>query len=161
MIIRPAQAQDSAAIATIILPTIRAGQTYALDSDMSEVDALAYWTAPEKHTFVALNDAGNVLGTYYLRPNQGGAGRGVCNCGYMTAAAAAGQGVARAMCLHSLDYAREQGFYAMQFNFVVSTNVRAVALWQSLGFNIVGCLPSAFDHPTAGKVDALVMYQTL
>jgi GNAT superfamily N-acetyltransferase len=161
VIIRPAQVQDGAAITAIIMPTIRAGETYAVDSDMSESDALAYWTAPEKQTFVALDDAGNVLGTYYLRPNQGGGGRGVCNCGYMTRAAATGRGIARAMGLHSLDVARSQGFYAMQFNFVVSTNVRAVALWQSLGFDIVGRLPAAFVHPTAGKVDALVMYQAL
>jgi ribosomal protein S18 acetylase RimI-like enzyme len=161
MIIRPAQSDDAPAILAIIMPTIRAGETYTLDSDMSEADALAYWTGSDKHTFVAIDDAGNVLGTYYLRANQGGGGRGVCNCGYMTSAAATGRGIARAMCLHSLDFARAQGFYAMQFNFVVSTNVRAVALWQSLGFDIVGRLPAAFDHPAAGKVDALVMFQTL
>jgi ribosomal protein S18 acetylase RimI-like enzyme len=79
----------------------------------------------------------------------------------MTRAGATGRGIARAMCLHSLDHARSRGYRAMQFNFVVATNERAVRLWQSLGFEIVGRLPGAFRHPAHGYVDALVMYQTL
>jgi ribosomal protein S18 acetylase RimI-like enzyme len=79
----------------------------------------------------------------------------------MTAVSAAGRGVARAMCAHSLTHAKNRGFRAMQFNFVVSTNQRAVRLWQSLGFEIVGTLPEAFFHPTAGYVDAYVMYRML
>jgi ribosomal protein S18 acetylase RimI-like enzyme len=85
----------------------------------------------------------------------------VANCGYMTATHATGRGIARAMCAHSIERARERGFRAMQFNFVVSTNVRAVRLWESMGFATVGRLPQAFLHPTHGYVDALVMYQLL
>lgn len=161
MMIRPAQPADAPAIAAIIMPTIGEGATYTLNTDMTQADALAYWMAPDKFTFVAQAENGDVLGTYYLRQNQAGGGRGVCNCGYMTGVRATGRGVAQAMCVHSLDFARTQGFYAMQFNFVVSTNVRAVALWQRLGFAIVGRLLGAFDHPTQGQVDALVMYQRL
>ena len=102
-----------------------------------------------------------MLGTYYLRANQAGGGGHVCNCGYMTDSAAAGRGVARAMCAHSLELAREQGFRAMQFNFVVSTNTRAVALWEGMGFAVVGRLPGAFRHPAQGYVDALVMHRSL
>lgn len=160
MDIRKAEARDADAIAAIILPTIRDGTTYALSPDMSEADALAYWTGPDKETFVA-EEGGAVLGTYYMRPNQQGGGSHVCNCGYMTAAAATGRGIARRMCEHSLRHARERGYRAMQFNFVVSTNERAVRLWQSLGFEIVGRLPGAFRHPVHGYVDALVMYQPL
>ncbi|WP_043435690.1 GNAT family N-acetyltransferase [Cystobacter fuscus] len=160
MLIRKATADDAKAIVEIILPTIREGATYALDPNMSEADALAYWMGPDKETFVAEED-GAVLGTYYMRPNQAGGGRHVCNCGYMTSAAATGRGVARRMCEHSLEHARSRGYRAMQFNFVVSTNERAVRLWQSLGFGIVGRLPVAFQHPTAGDVDAFVMYQQL
>jgi ribosomal protein S18 acetylase RimI-like enzyme len=160
MIIRQALAADRNAIAEIIVPTIREGSTYTLDPDMSEADALAYWLSPDKETFVAEAD-GVILGTYYIRPNQAGAGRHVCNCGYMTRAGATGRGIARAMCVHSLAHARARGYRAMQFNFVVVTNDRAVRLWQALGFQIVGRLPGAFRHPTQGFVDALVMYQTL
>lgn len=160
MLIRPATIADASAIWAIIGPTIRAGETYALDRDLSEADALAYWLGGDRDTFVAEVD-GAIVGTYYLRANQAGGGRHVCNCGYMTSAAATGRGVARAMCLHSLDHARAQGYRAMQFNFVVGTNTRAVALWQSLGFAIVGRLPLAFQHPTQGFVDALVMFQAL
>jgi ribosomal protein S18 acetylase RimI-like enzyme len=160
VLIRKAEADDAAAIASIIMPTIRDGVTYALDPDLSEADALDYWMGADRETFVALDD-GVMVGTYFIRPNQAGGGRHVCNCGYMTSAKATGRGVARSMCAHSLQYARESGFRAMQFNFVISTNDRAVRLWQSLGFDIVGRLPGAFNHPREGFVDALVMYRAL
>lgn len=161
MDIRPATEADAPAVWRIVEPIVRAGDTYALDPDMSEADAMAYWFAPEKESFVAVDPDGVVVGTYYLRPNQAGGGRHICNCGYMVAAAAAGRGVARAMCRHSLAHARARGYRGMQFNFVVSTNVRAVRLWQSLGFEIVGRLPGAFRHPSLGYVDALVMFRSL
>jgi L-amino acid N-acyltransferase YncA len=160
MLIRTAEASDARAITAILMPIIRAGTTYALDPDMSEGDALAYWMGPDKETFVT-EDEGRVIATYYMRPNQSGGGRHVCNCGYMTDAAAGGRGVARQMCDHSLGHARRRGYRAMQFNCVVSTNERAVKLWQHMGFDIVGRLPGAFDHPTMGYVDALVMFQSL
>ena len=160
MQIRSAQSGDGSAILEIILPVFRDGTTYTVDPHISEADALAYWLGPDKETFVAEAD-GVILGTYFIRPNQAGGGRHVCNCGYMTRASATGRGIARGMCQHSLAHARSRGYRAMQFNFVVSTNERAVRLWQSLGFEIVGRLPGAFRHPTQGYVDALVMYQTL
>jgi ribosomal protein S18 acetylase RimI-like enzyme len=160
MRIRPALPDDSPAIWAVIGPVIRAGETYALDRGMSEAAALAYWLGPEKETFVA-EEEGRIIGTYYLRANQAGGGRHVCNCGYVTSAEAAGRGVARRMGLHSLDEARARGYRAMQFNFVVATNERAVRLWESLGFEIVGRLPLAFDHPTLGYVDALLMFRPL
>jgi len=158
--IRKAEASDVAAISGIILPIIREGTTYALDSDISEADALSYWMGPDKETFVA-EENGVVLGTYYLRPNHAGGGRHVSNCAYMVNATAVGRGIAQRMCEHSMEHARAKGYRAMQFNFVVSTNERAIRLWQYLGFEIVGRLPLAFSHPTAGDVDALVMYRRL
>jgi L-amino acid N-acyltransferase YncA len=160
MHIRPATTEDWPHIWAIIEPVIRAGETYTLDRDMSEREAVTYWTGSDKETFV-VEDDGEVVGTYYMRPNQAGGGKHVCNCGYMTAAEASGRGIARQMCLHSLERARERGYRAMQFNFVVSTNERAVRLWEALGFAVVGRLPLAFNHPRHGYVDALVMFQQL
>ena len=161
MLIRPAAPSDAPAIWSIIGPTIRAGETYTLDRAMPEDEALAYWLAPDKETFVLEDEAGALLGTYYLRANQAGGGAHVANCGYMTGAAAAGRGVARAMCQHSIDHATARGFRAIQFTVVVSTNARAVKLWESFGFAIVGRLPGAFAHPAHGLVDALVMFRDL
>jgi len=160
MIIRPAGSSDTDAIWSILEPTIRSGETYTLPREMDRDQALAYWLSPDHAVFVAEED-GEVLGTYYLRANQKGGGAHVGNCGYVTAAGAAGRGVATAMCAHSLEYARTHGFRAMQFNFVVSSNLPAIHLWQKFGFATVGRLPGAFRHPALGYVDALVMYRTL
>jgi L-amino acid N-acyltransferase YncA len=156
MLIRPSEARDDDALWAILEPTFRAGETYPIPRDISRADALAYWRSPGHSVFVAEQD-GRVLGTYYLRANNRGGGAHVANCGYMTAPDAYGRGVARAMCAHSLDQARQRGFRAMQFNFVIASNERAVRLWQSCGFRIVGTLPAAFQHPRLGLVDAHVM----
>lgn len=158
--IRPAAAEDADAVWAILEPVIRAGETYALPQDMTRDTALAYWFSPGHDVFVAAVD-GKVLGTYFLRANQQGGGAHTANCGYMTHPAATGKGLASAMCAHSLDYARSHGFAAMQFNFVVSSNDRAVRLWQRHGFEIVGRIPDGFLHPRLGFVDALVMHRRL
>jgi ribosomal protein S18 acetylase RimI-like enzyme len=158
--IRPATDGDRAAIWRVIEPTFRAGETYPIPRDIGEDDALAYWFSPGHEVFVAEDD-GRIVGTYYLRANNRGGGAHVANCGYIVAPGATGRGVARAMCAHSLERARDRGFRAMQFNFVISTNSRAVLLWQRCGFEICGLLPGAFDHPVHGMVDALVMYRRL
>jgi len=160
MQIRPATADDHEAVWAVLEPAIRAGETLAWPRDMTREAALAYWTAADNDVFVA-DDHGAVVGTYNVRANQRGGGAHVANAGYVTAQAAAGRGIARAMCAHSLEHARARGFRAMQYNFVISTNERAVHLWQAMGFAIVGRLPGAFAHPAHGYVDALVMYRTL
>ena len=160
MQIRPALASDDPELWRILAPVIRAGETYPLPRDWSEMQALAYWRSPAHEVFVA-EDGGDVVGTYYIRPNQQGGGAHVANCGYMVREGATGRGVARAMCLHSLEHARARGFRAMQFNFVIASNERAVRLWQSCGFEIVGRLSQVFDHPRLGLVDAFVMLRTL
>jgi ribosomal protein S18 acetylase RimI-like enzyme len=159
LIIRPAADGDREAIWRILEPVIRSGETYALPPRMPREEALAYWLASAHEVFVA-DDEGEIVGTYYLRENQS-AGADVANCGYMTAPAASGRGVARAMCAHSIARAKERGFRAMQYNFVVATNERAVRLWQSFGFDTVARLPGAFPHPKLGAVDALVMHRAL
>jgi ribosomal protein S18 acetylase RimI-like enzyme len=160
MDIRLLEARDHDALWAILEPVIREGETYALPRDLGRAEALAYWTSPEKQVFVAEIE-GDVVGTYGLRANQAGGGAHVANCGYMTAQGHDGKGVARTMAAHSLALAKDQGFSAMQFNFVVSTNHRAVALWEKLGFAVVGRLPGAFEHPRLGFVDALVMFRPL
>jgi ribosomal protein S18 acetylase RimI-like enzyme len=160
MLIWAAAAGDADAIWAIMEPIVRAGETYTLPRDMDKKSALTYWLSAEHEVFVA-EDNKEIVGTYILRANQKGGGAHVANCGYMTAVSAPGRGIARAMCAHSLDHARARGFRAMQYNFVVSTNERAVRLWQSFGFEIVGRLPRAFHHPALGYVDAYIMYRDL
>jgi RimJ/RimL family protein N-acetyltransferase len=136
------------------------GETYAYPRDTSREEAERLWVHLPRKTYV-IEDEGQIVGTYYIKTNQPGAGSHVCNCGYMVSPEARGKGFATAMCEHSQVIARELGYKAMQFNLVVSTNEGAVRLWKKLGFDIVGRLPLAFNHPTKGYVDAFVMYKWL
>ncbi|PWT86583.1 MAG: GNAT family N-acetyltransferase [Acidobacteria bacterium] len=160
MKIRAATDADGDAIWKIFHETVAAGDTYALDPNLSRKEALQYWCGKSTRTYVA-EDGGHVVGTYILRPNQSGGGSHVANAAFMVAHDAQGQGIGRAMGEHCLSEARKLGFRAMQFNFVVSTNEAAVRLWQKLGFKIIGTLPGAFHHPERGYVDVCVMYRSL
>lgn len=172
MRIRLATKSDRDAIWNIFHEVIAAGDTYALDPNISRKDALAYWFAPGAHTYVAelaarkssgssLQPLGGIEGTYILRPNQSGGGSHVANAAFMVSASARGHGIGRAMADHCLREARRLGFRAMQFNFVISTNTAAIRLWQELDFKIVGTLPGAFRHPEKGFIDVYVMHRQL
>ena len=159
MIIRQATDADWPAIWSILEPVFRAADTYAVDRDITEGAARAVWMEAPVKTYVATD--GEILGTYYIKTNHKGGASHVCNCGYVTAQAAQGRGIARQMCEHSQDVARDLGYRAMQFNLVLASNVGALGLWQRLGFDIVGTLPDVFNHPTSGLVDGHVMWKTL
>ncbi len=159
--VREFEQADWPEVWALIEPVFRLGDTYAFSTDISEAEAHGFWIEAPAATFVAQDDGGAVLGTYYIKPNQTGTGSHVCNSGYIVGESARGRGVATLMCEHSQREAVRRGFRAMQFNFVVSTNEGAVRLWQKLGYDIVGTLPGAFNHPTQGYVDAFVMYKQL
>ncbi|MEP3334273.1 N-acetyltransferase [Sedimentitalea sp.] len=144
----------------MLRPVFRAGDTYAMDPDIDRNGALDYWCGADAGVWIVEND-GQTLGSYYIKTNQRGGGAHVCNCGFVTSPAARGKGVARLMLDHALQSARDAGYYAMQFNFVVASNVRAIDIWTRAGFDTVGRLPNAFRHPKDGLVDALVMYRRL
>jgi ribosomal protein S18 acetylase RimI-like enzyme len=160
--IRPFREADWAGVWAVLEPIFRAGETYAFPRDIGEEDARRRWTAPAHEVFVVEEPiTGELLGTYFLKPNHDGPGAHVCNCGYAVAAGARGRGVATLMCRHSQEHAASRGFRAMQFNLVVATNEGAVRLWAKLGFEIVGTLPGVFQHPRQGFVDAYVMFKSL
>ncbi|OOZ39877.1 GNAT family N-acetyltransferase [Solemya pervernicosa gill symbiont] len=160
MKIREATVADFEQIWPIFHPIAAAGETYAYPRETDREQGRKLWMELPRKTFVVEED-GEILATYYIKSNQSGPGSHVCNCGYMVAPSARGRGLATAMCEHSQQVAVELGFKAMQFNFVATTNEGAVRLWQRLGFETVGRLPKAFNHPTEGLVDALVMYKWL
>lgn len=145
----------------ILQTTFAAGDTYTFSPQSTETEIHKAWIELPAATFVACDESGDIVGTYFIKPNQPGLGAHVCNCGYVVSKEAQGQGIAAQMCEHSQTLAVEMGFRAMQFNFVVSTNAGAVRLWQKLGFEIVGTLPSVFKHQKLGFVDAHVMFKKL
>jgi ribosomal protein S18 acetylase RimI-like enzyme len=158
--IRPATLDDVPAVLALGRELVADGTTYFFTPDTTDRALLDYWMAPGEWTFVACR-AGEVAGCYVLRRNFPGRSSHVANASYLVGSRHAGHGVGRAMGEHSLAEARARGFAAMQFNLVVSTNAPAVALWKKLGFEVVGTLPRAFDHPRLGRVDAYVMHRFL
>ena len=158
--IRPALPSDGDALWRILEPIVRGGEVFAWPRDMSREAALALWAPDTAEVFVAEAD-GVAVGTAYMKPNQLDGGAHVANAGFGVLATHEGRGIARALCEHTLGRARDRGYFAMQFNFVVSTNVRAIRLWTSLGFATAGVLPGAFQHPRLGMVDAYVMHRQL
>ena len=145
----------------VIAPVFRAGETYPTDPEISESDAREYWLETPSATYVAIDAARTLLGTYYIRPNQPTLGDHVCNCGYIVAEEARGQGLALTLCRHSQEQARALGFSAMQYNLVIATNEAAIKVWRRGGLEIIGTLPKAFRHKRLGLVDAHIMYRLL
>ena len=157
---RKAEEADLERIWEIFQRVVARGDSYVFPPDASLDEARAYWLSADFKTFVAILDDA-VVGMYKLRPNNIGLGAHVSNASFMVDPDCQGRGIGKAMGLHCLEEARRDGYLAMQFNFVVSTNTPAVKLWQQLGFEIVGTLPKAFQHAELGLVDAYVMYRFL
>jgi len=158
MNIREATLEDFEAIWLIFHEIVSEGKTYSFPRNTSKEEAKKLWMEVPRVTYV-IEDDSEILGTYYIKTNQLGSGSHICNCGYMVSSKARGKGLATQMCKHSQQIAINLGYKGMQFNFVVSTNVTAVNLWEKLGYEIVGRLPKACHHPTEGYVDALIMYK--
>lgn len=159
--IRPAQEADFEAMWSIFCAHVAQGETYTFTTATSREAGHNYWLGPGVQSYVASLNNTRLLGMYRLVPNQVGRGHHVANASYMVSPSAQGVGVGRMLGQHSLDEARRQGYLAMQFNHVVSTNTAAIRLWKRLGFSIVGTLPKAYRHKRLGYVDAYVMYQLL
>ncbi|MFL0683490.1 MAG: GNAT family N-acetyltransferase [Algoriphagus aquaeductus] len=157
---RKAQEEDKDSLWQLIQPIIRKGGTYVFDPQISEESMMKYWLNSDKKTFVAESD-GEILGTFYIKPNQPDLGNHICNAGFMVSEKASGKGLGKAMGKFALGEARRLGYLGMQFNFVIKTNENAVKLWKSLGFEVIGEIPEAYRHPQLGLVPALIMYQKL
>ena len=157
--IRGYEDSDWPVIWPFLRSTFEAGDTYAFSPRSTEAEIHRAWIELPSATDVACESDGHVAGTSFIKPNQPGLGSHVCNCGYVVAPEAQGQGIAAALCEHSQREAVSLNFRAVQFNRVVATNERAIRLWQKLGFAVAGTLPRAFHHQRLGFVAALVMYK--
>jgi len=150
---------DWPAIWPIIREVVQAQETFAYDPALSEAQARDLWIERPPGQTVVAHAGQQLLGTAKMGANRAGPGAHVATASFMVAASARGRGVGSALCLHALAWAREQGFAGMQFNAVVESNHAAKALYQRLGFAIVGTVPGAFAHPARGRVGLHVMYR--
>ena len=160
MQIRQATEADYDAVWEIFEAVVKTGVTYVFSPQTSKQDFKKYWLADYMTTFVAVEEE-KVLGTYIIKPNQIDLGSHIANCGYMVSPAARGKGIGKKLCEHSINFAKESGYLGIQFNFVVSTNVGAVRLWERCGFKIIGTIPKGFRHSKLGLVDAYIMFKEL
>ncbi|MGW3091370.1 N-acetyltransferase family protein [Streptomyces sp. NPDC001108] len=162
MMIREATPEDWPAIWPFFHEIVASGETFTYPLDLGQEEARSWWLlqAPNR-TVIAVDEEGTVLGTAKMNNNQSGNGAHIASASYMVDPAHAGRGVGRALCEHTLEWARTEGFRAMQFNAVVETNVNAVSLYRSLGFEILGTVPEGFEHPREGFVGLHVMHRRL
>jgi GNAT superfamily N-acetyltransferase len=162
MIIRRAdEEQDYDKVWEIFSNVIKTGDTYVFDPDTPKESLHKYWFADSMDTFVAVDDNGEILGTYFIKPNQIDLGNHIANCGYMVNPRFQGRGTGKLLCEHSIEFARDKGYLGIVFNIVVSTNKIAVDLWQRLGFKIIGTTPKGFRHKSLGLVDTYIMFREL
>ena len=158
--IRKINDSDKEALWEIIHEIIADGDTWVFAPDSSKEKMLEYWFDADKHAYVAVID-NEIIGTFYFRNNQPDLGSHVANAGYMTSHKHIGKGIGKAMGLFSLKEAKRFGYSAMQFNYVVKSNAVAVKLWQSIGFEIVGEVPDAYQHAKNGLTNVFIMYRDL
>jgi ribosomal protein S18 acetylase RimI-like enzyme len=151
---------DETALWELIQPIIRTGGSYVFSPDSSREKMMGYWLNSDKKTYLAELE-GELVGTFYIRENQPDLGNHICNAGFMVGQNHGRKGIGRAMGQFALEEARRLGYQAMQFNFVLESNVYAVRLWKNLGFEVLGKIPEAYRHPELGLVSALIMYQKL
>lgn len=160
MEIRKATSLDFEQVWNIFSEVIKTGDSYVFAPDTPKSDLNKHWFADNMTTFVAVDNE-KVLGTYIIKANQIDLGNHIANCSYMVSPDAQGKGIGKKLCEHSLKYAKECGYEAVQFNIVVSTNIGAVELWKNFGFKIIGTTPKAFRHQQLGYVNTYIMYKDL
>jgi ribosomal protein S18 acetylase RimI-like enzyme len=158
MTIRAAGTDDLDSVWQVFEQVIKAGDTFAFDPDTPKEELSNLWFAPTMKTFV-VDDGGKIIGSYFIKANQPGLGSHIANCGYIVHPDARGKGIGHQLCEHSIIKAKELGYQGMQFNLVVSTNTRAVKLWERSGFQIIGTIPKGFAHRQQGFVDAYIMFR--
>jgi len=159
--IREARHEDWSQIWPFFRDIVADGETYAYPDDLTAEQAEALWNLGHRATAVVAVDGEQVLGAATIGPNRPGRGSHVATASFMVSPAARGRGVGRYLAEYAIRWAADAGYHAMQFNAVVDTNVTAVRLWETLGFETVGIVPEAFDSRTHGLVGLRVMYRRL
>jgi GNAT superfamily N-acetyltransferase len=160
--IREATPEDWPRIWPFFARIVADGESYAFPADLTVETARPWWMEPPPgRTVVAVDGEGRVLGSAKTGPNRPGRGSHIATASFMVDPDHAGRGVGRGLGEHVVEWARAAGYHGMQFNAVVETNVAAVSLWLSLGFEVLTTVPEAFDSARHGRVGLHVMFRYL
>ena len=161
MEIREATEQDWPQIHPFWAAIVEAGETYAYPEGLTSAEAAALWMEQPPGLTVVAVDGDTVLGSAKMGPNRPGRGAHIATASFMVGPRARGRGVGRALGEYVIDWARRQGYHGIQFNAVVATNEAAMHLWLDLGFQLIGTVPEAFEHPTNGRVGLNILYKKM
>ena len=137
------------------------GGTYAYPTGLTLEEARPWWMEPAPGRTVVATSGNTILGSAKMGPNRPGRGSHIATASFMVDPVRRTRGTGRALGEDMVRWARGEGYQGIQFNAVVETNAAAVGLWQSLGFEIIGTVPGAFDHPEHGRSGLHVMFLRL
>ena len=101
---------------------------------------------------------GRVVGLYILHPNNIGRCAHTANTSYAVDSSCRGRGVGRALVQDSLDNLKPCGFRGLQFNAVVASNVSAIRLYESMGFDRIGVIPGGFLNGEGAYEDMIIFH---
>lgn len=159
--IRTASDDDWTGVFPFYSRIVDEGRTYAFPLGQTLEQAKPWWMEQAPGRTVVAVVEGRVVGSAKMGPNRPGRGSHIATASFMVDPGQRTRGVGRALGEDMIGWARGCGYAGIQFNAVVETNEPAVHLWQSLGFEIIGTVPGAFDHADHGPVGLHVMYLPL
>ena len=160
MNIRKAKETDIDQIWKIFSKVIETGDTYVFNTNTTKNDLKKHGLADYMETYV-IEENGQILGKYNIKPNQIDLGNHIANYSYMVSLNTQGKRIGKKLCEHSLKIAKENNFEGIQFNIAVSKNKGAIELWKKYGFEIIGTTPKRYRHSELGFVDTYIMYKYL
>ncbi|MGK7908198.1 MAG: N-acetyltransferase family protein [Synechococcus sp.] len=150
--------QEIPSVYSLFNLVVMEGDSYPQQSPLSESEFAAYWLAGR--AYVVRGDD-SILGAFYIKPNFIGRGSHICNAGFIVQPAYRGQGIGRFMGTSALPLAKQLGYRGIMFNLVFATNRASIAIWKSLGFTKLGCIPNAVQLDNGCFIDALIFYRDL
>ena len=160
------QHKESEQVKKLLNTVIIEGKSYPQKQPLTELEFDAYWLLGHAFVVKAVDPSNQsltqeILAAFYIKPNFSGRCSHICNAGFIVQPQMRGQGIGRLMGETMLSIAASLGYQAVMFNLVFETNIASIRLWESLGFQTIGRIPTAVELDKNLYIDALIMYRNL